>query len=706
MTNVAHREAEINILMEDVKAFRFFRIPILKQLAIQDFYEDQEIWQEIMLELRKTNSDFAAQLTLEIIGKIQDYQYSFNLCNEWISDYQETFENIICETVSYYPKSRIRIALELLMPFLDTNREIAIYSLCKDSFARLEPDLVCDFLNAKLQDIKYSKNDDKKTYYKDALCAGMHYGGFSAFDDLLELFKYLKSGQQAGILLNVENSINDRNLTQVCFFLADVFDSVARAGRREVRDAFIMALSKVHKISPPESKKLVKSFSEKLKAKEDLSSVIFQAQIFGKTLADESVFEQAVADIASDDHNIRLMNAELLFQAPSRFSAFIMNRILSIEPSLYKEKEKSRSIFRVVSGLKNIEPDKIFHFLKEWGHPNTVTTEYRGIFKNLAKNNPQETRKYLLENVDAGDSKSRETVIYAFTNLAKENIKDFAEKDIETFYNFAMESPKNIKTEFAKIVGCIALLDENLADRIFREIINREGKFCQLAVIGSLRYCLAPFPEFILHQGKRIVNLALSRGIIGLLHVYLDILKDYQRPRGYELLECLNNWFTDAYFQRIRDEKSLNGILSILKIFAEENPYLALKMSNRFPLLTKGVAGALSALYDNISAHCDDRAILLKLVDQFAEVCKFNQRRISNSLRRALPRLDLKLGDRIVVDMILMTYKQIKEEQALEALIAAAIKVSSWTEQDTITLLEDTDFSGPARGLLLARRKE
>jgi hypothetical protein len=78
---------------------------------------------------------------------------------------------------------------------------------------------------------------------------------------------------------------------------------------------------------------------------------------------------------------------------------------------------------------------------------------------------------------------------------------------------------------------------------------------------------------------------------------------------------------------------------------------------------------------------------------------------MKNALRRTLRQLDQKLGGRKVVEKILETYKTITDEAALKTFIDAALRVTSWAEDDTVRLLQEADLPGSVRGLLAARIK-
>src|SRR5206468_10278531 len=106
----------VNRLLDDVASFNFFRAPILKQLTIQSF-ENQELHFQLMRGLRHLNNELAAQLALEIIGKLPHSERSNQIVHQWIEEEPETLRGVICETVRHYPKSKTELALNLLQPY-------------------------------------------------------------------------------------------------------------------------------------------------------------------------------------------------------------------------------------------------------------------------------------------------------------------------------------------------------------------------------------------------------------------------------------------------------------------------------------------------------------------------------------------------------------------------------------------------------------
>ena len=140
-----------------------------------------------------------------------------------------------------------------------------------------------------------------------------------------------------------------------------------------------------------------------------------------------------------------------------------------------------------------------------------------------------------------------------------------------------------------------------------------------------------------------------------------------------------------------------------MKIAAEADPDLSFRISQRLPIVSKGIAGGLAALYDNVSEHSDEQELLGSVLQAVAKVSAYNQVRIGNALSRALPRLGQKLGSAPVIEMVMSVYKTIESEQSLQAFIKAAFKIPGWGPIEDAALLADKNLPGAVRSILSTR---
>lgn len=698
--------SRVQTLLKDIANFDFFRAPILKQFCIQAFETSYDRWRGVMQGLRGVNNELAAQLVLEIVGKIPNDAFLVELCNSWIAENGHKLQNVICETVRHYPRSKTAIALDLLAPYLEGKRAKAIYSLCADTFSKDEPGLTYEFLRHRLPRIK-DADDDEKYHYREALCTTLQYGLPDALDALLELFPHLKPGQQAGLLSRIGGIVTKDAAARFADFLNSIVGlvpHVKEAKRSEVWEGLLQAAEGLHRVSPATGKAFARWLVKTGHWKKDQITALYTGMIAGPSTSGPAVVSRSLLAVASDDNYVRLLNTGILSNLPVKFSANVMDSILSLGKKPYQEASKLSSLFIVVSHLKAIDPGKILRFLSEWPWLDIgVGTPLRGIMEYLAVAAPVAAKEWLFEKLVSIRGPINDKLFSAFAILAQVNIRAFEVAEVRRLYDVAFTSPKAIKERFAGMVGSIAIIDRGLAGEIFSRILAKEEKDCQVVAINSLVYCLEACPEFAIDLGHPVLQRALATKRVGLLHSYLIVFKELPRRHATLLLQSLDDLLTEPVLVGLRDEKTFGELLTILRIFCKADVRLAFDLSGRIPITHKSVAGGLASLYDQISGHSDDRALLFDVLERVPVVSRFNQVRMRNALRRLLPRLDQKLGGRNVVEMVLRVYKEIIDEQALLTFIEAALRVPSWTDEDTRALLRDGDL--PSSVLSLLSRK-
>jgi hypothetical protein len=337
-------------------------------------------------------------------------------------------------------------------------------------------------------------------------------------------------------------------------------------------------------------------------------------------------------------------------------------------------------------------------FLSRWPWPTSgIGNPLVPIITDLAAKDPQGTKEWLLKQLKQPEA-HHVKIIRALTLLIQEKPDAFSSAELHEVYetSFALQGGREV---IAAAVGAIATVDRNLAQTMFVRLFREEGKSCQVPAINSLEYSLASDPEFALQFGTRIIEVSLQQHIPGLLDNYLVKLKSIPRQHSALLLSHFDSWFTDAITQQL-DPKILGELLALLKIAAEADPNLSFRISQRIPIVTKGIAGGLAALYDNVSEHSDDPKLLGSVLQAVAKVSAHNQARIGNALRRTLPRLGQKLGSAPVIEMVMSVHKTIESEQSLKVFIKAALKIPGWGPNEDAALLADKDLSGAVRSIL------
>lgn len=691
-------------LFDDVTDFNFFRAPILKQLTIQSFDSDQALHLQLMSGLRRVNNELAAQLALEIIGKIPFSEPSEEIVRQWIADEPLTLQGVICETVRHYPKSKTALALDLLQPYIHLNKETAIYSICTETFSRSEPEIVHQFLHRQLSRV-IEANDDTKTYFKNALCAVAKHGATSAVDDLLELLPTVKAGQQSAILGGIAEVLTVETAPHVDRVVRNVIEllpEIPGKHRNEVWDSLCRLTGELNRVSPATAQNIADWLIESNIWKRDINTALFVGRIVGQIIAKLPMVGEAIDELRSNDHFVRMFNTGLLSTAPPELSQHVMGLILKLDQKLFSGVDSIRALFTVVSNLSDISAAQMLEFLVRWPWPTSgIGNPLAPILKRLAATDSQATKEWLLKQLKQQQPHNAK-IIRALTILIQEKPDTFDSAELHEVYetSLTLQSDREV---IAAAVGAVAKVDRKLAETMFTRLFNT-GKKCQINVINSLVYSLASDPDFALEFGPRIIEMSLQQHLPGLLDNYLVTLKSIPRQHSVLLLSHFDSWFTDAITQQ-QDEKILGELLALLKIAAEAKPDLTFRISQRIPINSKGIAGGLAALYDNVSEHSDDPELLANVLQAVARVSTYSQVRIGNALSRTLPRLAQKIGSGPVIEMVMSVYTTIKSDQSLRNLFRAALEIPGWGPKENAALLADKNLTGAVRSILSTRTR-
>ena len=700
----AERERRIELLLKDVADNELFRAPALKQFAIQDYWDEQRVWRQIVRRLRAIGNPLSAQLLLEIVGKIDETDFCCSVCEDWIGADGRTFGAVIGETVRHYPQKRIPLALRLLRHFLDTDQQLSIYALCRDSFAIPVPMAVLEFLQRHL-DTARKGNRDVRTFYKDALCAAFQHGADGALDVLADLFVSLEPGQQEGMMANIAAAVTAESAVQVACFLGEKIYPLLSDSERysKVWKGFTELFLKVHELSPTVAADRLRVILDLGKWRQKSRQAQFIGRLIGRMLADEAMVRRALTDLFSPDHIERLAAAELLYEAPDQYSVLILDQVFAVESLPTSRKDFLPPLFRVVSGRRDAPPEKVISFLERWGCSTGVGDPLREILGNLAAEAPTLSKQWLLGKLSVGE---RNHFVF-FRYLAQARPEVFTPDELaEVFCTAAATSNENLRL-FAAVIGCFAAVDEQLTESFFHDIFRRRDSHCHQSAIASLQFCLASYPTLVLRQIEVVFALAAKTGRLAYLQQLFIFVKHFPQQHGNALLLCLDRLSQDPFFASIRDDALLIEFVVTVKVVVGENPRLALDISRRLPSDIGSVAKAQAALYMNICHKCDDDEILAEVLNCFADLLQIEGlygSHIRNAIGNALPLLDRKLGGRKVVEKVLSICQRIGHQRSLEDLMRAAVRVPSLTDADISALL-NLNLPESACGVLVQKRK-
>lgn len=698
-----------DFLLEAAARFDFFRAPTLKQLVVQAFESSPDLAHRLMERLQRVNNALSAQIAFEVIGKARDAGPSVELCERWVAEESGMLQGVVCDVVRHYPGGKTEDGLRFLRPLLGTQKTTAIYSMCGETFARVAPGLVRRFLRGRLEQVK-SGDDDEKQYYNKALCAVVGRGETAALEELRELLPHLKPGQRAGLVQCLADAANVSNAGDLVLFIQAVLTQVADAGRRfrEVWVALLNFARRVRQVAPDEARRLAEWLRGSDICMQSDAAAIFGGQIQGLMLLTPELVDAALANMISTDHRVRLLNGGILSGAPAEFTPLIMDRMLALDPSHFEGTQVARTLFEVAANLEDPEPDKLFEFVERWapaGHG--AGAPLRRIFGSLAETKPDVVRDWLMRGLTSVERTAAKGFFRAFTILLQESPLIFNTEMISQAFEIGLKSEVRAQRLLAGSVGAVAAVDEKLAGGLFSTVFEAGPREYRVAAVNSLRFCLNSRPEFVLSQGEKVLTLFRAKADTGVLDTYLVVLKEFPRERSGELLRALENWFTSELFRRLDNEKVLSELLGVLKVACLSDPGMALKIGQRVPIISKGVAGGLAALYDQVSARGeDDRGLLAEVLEGVRSISRYDQMRMGNALHRILPRLSRGLGVKKVAEWALETAEQIENEQSLNTFIKAALEIPGWGEEATEVLLRSGRLPDSTVGIILAKRRE
>lgn len=502
VNSLEEKERRIELLLKDVHANELFRVPVLKQIAIQDYHEEQREWKFILRRLRQAGNLLAAQLVLEIVGKIDEEEFCRELYEKWIQADDRTVGAVILEAVRHYPRRRIPLALQLLKPFLHDDRQFAIYTLCQNSFAVLAADEVHDFLRSHLESAR--KGDrNVRTFYKDALCATLLHGATQAGETLADLFPRLDAGQQAGMLESMEAMLTEANAAQFAEILCErIYPTLSSSMAWK---AFAQLFSKIHELSPQMAAARLRQIISEKEWQTEKWSAQFIGNLIGVALADEAVVRTALQDLFAKDHLRRLTAAAILNRAPDQYTNLIVQELLASETT---NKDVLPSLFFVIAGRKNPAPETLIQFLEKWQDVAGTGEPIREILRNLVNKVPERSKQWLLDKLPAG---KRSHFVF-FSLLAQTNPRLFDSEELSQVFRLAKEAGQWHLREFASVAGCFAAVDEQVANRFFTDLVRHGDDACRQAAISSLKFCLTTHPAFVLRQAESVFALAMKSG--------------------------------------------------------------------------------------------------------------------------------------------------------------------------------------------------
>jgi hypothetical protein len=696
------------LLFEDVKNFNFFRVPIIKQLALQDYRFDSltgheadqkpKTWQTILLQLKQIDNELAVHLAFEILGKIDDDGFGVQLCLDWINESLGQRGSTVCQSVKHYPRNRIPVALLFLRLFLKTSSQNAVFMLCQNSFAIIAPKEIRHFLQEELEVVKNSKGHDTKTHYKDVLCELLRLGDLEVLEDLAKIFPFLSTGQQKGALNKIASLTNSQNAIPIADFLEQqIFEIISRKrGDGEVWEGFYNAFLQVQKSAPRTAQSFARRLNVESRWKYHENPAICAGKITGMVLADKKMVRAALDNLSATEDLLRLYSSGILRGAHLRMSEFVIDQILSLESGeKITDRKYVAALYGAVSGFENVGFEKIFLFLERWRQVHGTGSYLREIFNKLAKFHPAQTKEWLLGRLRtlAEPSEQRDYFVI-FEILAKINIQVFTSQDLREIYDIAFQTTAENRRLFFGLAAWLAVVEESLATEVLERVFRESRETWHTAAIMSLDGVIRICPDFALRQIPLIVSLSFKLTKPRYLQALFRVLKQFPLEYGYRLLQTLDTITAEFPFGKVKDEYAITELFGLLTIHARNASEEALSIIERCPVESSIVSDAMAPVWEKISKYSINPVSLNKALAGLVFIITSGERHnnaVGNSLERAFPSLAEKLGKELVMESVFAALPKIGSDSAMTIFIQAVVNIVSCLESDKIKILEKLD---------------
>jgi len=709
--NDSQREILLSELYSELKNNIQRRNPILKQVVVQDFFDEGLLYWPMFLSLEDIHTLHSLQITLEVFGKINNSdKRTQQVCYSWIKENPSQVATTVIETIKHFPRTKIPAALALLEPCLQTHEEISIYCVCGDKLALMDPGSVYDFLRARIQLLKKNSKDqnlsEKLTRIRDALVKVFACGVSDALWDLYDFYPSLSTGQQAGLFLALSQAITDDNCHEIVSFCDKRIESVMRSHVSEVRLSFIELLEKLGKYCDKQIKEICQRIYNSNQWKQDHKAAQFTGTLVGKFLLDQEMVSYFTSKIDSLDPHLRLTSTWAIQEAGPQFHDEIINNFIHMaRPDL--NENSSQMLFKVVSKLHNISPVILNNFLNVCPWPSDVVLpdEFKMIWTFIADQDENKLKKWLWSEIANAIGNRHRQIYIGLLVLISKNVSLFEEEELLLIYKMA-RSDDVITLKFCDIAGLLVYVDNKLANDLIYELLKSQKQDVRTSTVRSLALSINDHLDFTLSFGDSVLILSGKRDHYGLLHCYLSMLQAYTGSDGIRILKKFDIWFSAQYLDSFQDETAMVGLLTLLKIYGMEHPKIVFQIAKRCPIISQGVAGALSAVYANVIITLHDSSILQSILHSLFELAKTQQgrgqRRIRNSLRMSFPYLVRRLGSQSVFEVFFEKYKEITSPHALEDLVRSIVAVPEWSDLERNRLLNDTDLPPQVKSAALS----
>jgi len=681
----------IDVLVNDLEQSRLFRLPILKQLAIQAHERKDSTWPLLAERIERTANQVAARLALEVIGKIgEDPVYSAAVL-AWAAREEKLFESVSVEIVRAYPMKRFDFAFRLLEKQLSGDRERDIYFVCEKNFAPVDPDGTLNFLSHAARYVRIDRHDGNAAF-RNALMATLRAGQLEAFQVLRSVFPKFGEGLREAVFQELCEIVRPEFVGGISDLLTASADEVLAGHRRMLPPAYYELLRWLCEMSPSTASSIVDHIERASAGTTNVDIAILSQKSKGVLPQKRESLLAALNNLGASDHNLRMATSEFLAEQAHHNGDDVLDAILeTVESPLWNNAEATKFLLIALRSLHVADSSGLLAILNRWHFPDRGAGKaFRAIFGKLVSADGNSARDWLRKEMQAVDSTADVREVMVGAQLLVENSPlVLSENDVKEFFGLGF-SHWHASHETRRIACSIVSRCYTVApDFCTREIAkifksgNPEWISATINALASKTRTALPLIVLIL-----ILKLKNSRARDLFIGQFLTATNELPLLAKAEILTELAK-FKSTVLSGIDDENSQLAVLVLAKSIASHDPVTALMVAKAVKCETPATLGNLGAVYENISLVSTDPSVYLEMLAGFLRIARHRHRHIRNSLRKGLPRIEEVLKARTAVEAIKTAIKISPDwnERALDELLEAAILIPSWTQADSEDLI-------------------
>lgn len=693
---------QLERLLGYVRDTDLFHVPVLKQLAIQDWYRGGPWWRKILEELVRLGTNLAANIFFEIAGKIEADEFCRSLAGAWRGHTQA-----FLESARLYPRARLRLAFAFAEDGGHAaDKPVEIFAACELTFSQMSPEITADFLHRRLGEVLGDERDSVRPRYREALLACLKKGVSSCWDDLAALFPALSAKQKASALDDMIEVAGTEQLDRFMAVLLTLWPAIDDENESEAWPSLARALVHIHAARPAE-REYFEPFLKVFGNLRDARAARWLGTLEGQLFWGPQLFADSQARIAGGSNLDKLRGAEALARTPPEDAAHVFEVLQKLSREHANDSDILSAILTTLSQMIWPDPEAALDFITGGRWPeNKMGDAWKKLVDRLVEADPPRLVAHIVEGLRAPSESWREKWAIAFAELVKRGRRSLDDAALLRIYEAGLADKNKIAKRLARSIGDLARRSAPLAELVFERYFSKRDEGLRTAVLTSLAASPAPPDAFVIARLPSVIDAARSSAKnISLLIVYLEALKELSEDSCREVLNALHAQLSPKFLRAITSEKALNELLIVLKRCASQDPAKALELGRQIPLITDGVQGAVLAVYENVCYHTSDPVLIRTVLAELERVRNFTQVQSTHSAPQILQRAEAVVGPKPVVELVDRLLRASADPRSQLVLARAARALRGWGDAETRALNQEVRLPAEVAAVLFAQRR-